>query len=856
MKKLVFGIIAHVDSGKTTLSEALLYNAGEIKKLGRVDRRDSFLDTNVIERDRGITIFSKQAELTLGDTDVTLLDTPGHVDFTAETERTLRVLDYAILVISGSDGVQSHTETLWKLLEHYSIPTFVFVNKTDLAATDRDLVLSNLKSRLSDGCFDFACRDDSFYEDAALLDEALFEEYEETGKFSDDSLRSSILKRRIFPCYFGSALKNEGVCEFMSALDEFTMNKSYPAEFRARVYKISEDERGNRLTHIKITGGTLKVKSLLDINNRIEKVNEIRIYSGLKFKPVDEAEAGQICAVTGLSSALPGDGIGSEVSENKLMSEPVFTYSVRLSDGTDITSALQVFRKLEEEETQMRVTFNEHLQKINVQIMGEIQLEVLKRVLYDRFDLEVEFEHGSIIYKETVSDTFEGVGHYEPLRHYAEVHLKISPGERGSGLVFISECNENELDRNWQRLVLTHLAEKTHLGVLTGSPLTDLKISLVSGRAHQKHTEGGDFRQATYRALRQALMQARSKEKCVLLEPRYAFTLELPLENAGRAMTDLSCMFAQYEIGETTGEMTLISGRAPVSAIREYNKQVLSYTHGKGKLTFNFDGYAPCMNTDTVIGEFNYDPEADLMNTPDSVFCSHGSGFLVKWHDVFNYMHIPLIGDKKEPVYEPIKPKRRDFSSMIADEEEILRIFEATYGKIKRRAPDVLKTPKENHVKLPEKHKKSAPIGPTYLLIDGYNIIFACNELKSVAEESLDLARTLLIDKVAGYQAMRNNNVILVFDAYKVKGGVGSVERVHGISVVYTKEAETADQYIEKTTKQLSKDYRVRVATSDAQIQMIIFGSGAARVTPSEFWDELVAAEKEMREFIEQNNRD
>ncbi len=856
MKKLVIGIIAHVDSGKTTLSEALLYNSGEIQKLGRVDKRDSFLDTDNIERDRGITIFSKQAEFKLSTTAVTLLDTPGHVDFTAETERTLRVLDYAILVISGSDGVQSHTETLWKLLEHYNIPTFIFVNKTDLASCNIDTVMSDIKNRLSDGCFDFSEIYEGFMEQAALLDEALFDEYEETGTFSQDALKYAILSRKIFPCYFGSALKNDGVREFMDALDELTLEKKYPNELRARIYKVSEDERSNRLTHMKITGGKLKVKSVININGRNEKINEIRIYSGTKFTPADEAIAGQICAVTGITSALPGDVIGDEIQENKLISEPVFTYSVKLEDAADITSALAVFRKLEQEDTQMRVSFNEHLQKINVQIMGEIQLEVLKRVLDERFGLKAEFEHGSIIYKETISEEFEGVGHYEPLRHYSEVHLKITPAKRGSGLVFTSECSENELDRNWQRLVLTHLAEKEHLGVLTGSPLTDVRIALVSGKAHQKHTEGGDFRQATYRALRQGLMQAKAESKCVLLEPWYAFVLEVPFECVGRAMTDLSCMQAEYEVGESGSEISIIHGRAPVSSIREYNKQVLSYTHGKGKLSFNFDGYAPCINGENVISEFAYDPESDLMNTPDSVFCSHGSGFLVKWYDVFNYMHIPLLKDKVEPVYELPKPKKRDYSSMIADEEEILRIFEATYGKIKRREPDILKTPKEHSAtSVNIKPAKIKAPTETYLLIDGYNIIFACEELKHAAEESLDLARCLLIDKVSSYQAMRRNNVILVFDAYKVKGGVGSVEQVHGISVIYTREAETADQYIEKVVKKLSKDYRVRVATSDGQIQMIIFGSGAARVTPFELWDEILLAEKEMREFIENNNK-
>lgn len=854
MKKIVVGIIAHVDSGKTTLSEALLYNSGEIKKLGRVDRRDSFLDTNNIERDRGITIFSKQAEFSLKNTKVTLLDTPGHIDFTAETERTLSVLDYAILVISGSDGVQSHTLTLWKLLEHYDIPVFIFINKTDLAGFNKEEVLNSLKLKLSDGCLDFTEKNDSFYEDAATLDESLFEEYESASSFTDNSLSAAILSRKIYPVFFGSALNNVGVLEFMDELDRYTVKKNYPSEFRARVYKISEDDKQNRLTHIKVTGGKLKVKSMLSIGDRQEKINEIRIYSGTKFTPVNEVSAGDVCVLTGIVSALPGDGIGDEIS-SACLSEPVFTYSLNISDGTDITTALNYLKRLEEEETGLHVTFNEHLQRINVQIMGEVQLEVIKRILAERFSLDVEFEHGSIIYKETITDTFEGVGHYEPLRHYSEVHLKLESAEPGSGLTFRSECSENELDRNWQRLVLTHLNEKIHLGVLTGSPITDMKITLVSGRAHNKHTEGGDFRQATYRAVRHGLMQAKSSGKTILLEPWYAFILELPLDNIGRAMTDLSNMSATYELGETSGDVSVIKGKAPVSKLRDYNKDVISYSHGRGRLTFSFDGYAPCVNPDEIIAKSGYDPEADLMNTPDSVFCSHGSGFLVKWHDVMSYMHIPLIEDKKEPVYYPPAPKKRDYSSLVADEAEILRIFEATYGKIKRRTPDLLKTPKENTSNEQKKYKPAKPVGPTYLLVDGYNIIFAIDELKKVAAESIDLARDLLIDKIAGYQAIRQNNVIVVFDAYKVKGGVGSVEKVHGISVVYTKEAETADQYIEKTAVSLSKDYRVKVATSDSQIQIIIFGSGAARVTPREFWDEVKSAEKEMRDFIDAYNK-
>ncbi len=852
MKRLVIGIIAHVDSGKTTLSEALLYNSGVIQKLGRVDKRDAFLDTDAIERERGITIFSKQAQLDLGETHITLLDTPGHVDFTAETERTLRVLDYAILVISGSEGVQSHTETLWKMLEHYNVPTFIFVNKTDLNGFSKADVLCQLQNKLSVGCLDFAHRDNNFFESCAMQSEELLEEFSLTGLLTDDSLRASILSRSIFPCYFGSALKNEGVTQFMQGIDYFTQAKTYPENLRAVVYKVSEDERKNRLTFMKITGGVLQAKNILDINGKSEKVNEIRIYSGEKFTPASIAPAGSICAVTGLVSALPGDGIGDEVSHNSLICEPVFTYSVRLEEGTDINYALNMFRKLEQEETQMKVSFNEHVQRINVRIMGEIQLEVIKRVMLDRFGLSVEFEHGSIIYKESIADTFEGVGHYEPLRHYSEVHLLLSPLERGRGLVFKSECPENELDKNWQRLVMTHLNEKTHLGVLTASPITDIQITLVSGRAHNKHTDGGDFRQATYRAVRQALMQAREKNKCILLEPWYTFTLELPLEAVGRAMTDLSQMEAKYEMGDTQGDITVITGKAPVSRLRDYNKQVVSYTHGKGRLSFNFGGYEECIDKEQVILKKGYNPESDLMNTADSVFCAHGGGFLVKWNEVFKFMHIPLSKDKKEEACEQT-PAPKTYSSIVADDNELLRIFEATYGKIKRRSYDTLHTPKD--IK-PDSSKpyKPLPSVPEYLLIDGYNIIFAWEDLSKTAGENIDLARTILIDRVCNYQAMRKGNVILVFDAYKVKGGECSVEKVHGISVVYTKEAETADQYIEKTAMKLSKDYRVRVATSDGLIQMIIFGNGAVRVTPRELRNEIDSAENDMREFIRLNN--
>jgi len=841
---LVIGVLAHVDSGKTTLSEGLLYTSGEITKLGRVDHKNAFLDTNEIERDRGITIFSKQAMIKYKDTEFTLLDTPGHVDFSAETERTLSVLDYAVLVINGADGVQSHTETLWRLLEHYSVPVFIFVNKMDLDASDKENVLLQIKTHLSDGCMDFESIDGDFYENAAMLDNSMLDEYLETGSLEKDTIKNAINSRKLFPCFFGSALKLDGVEVFLDALDEYTLQKKYGDEFGARVFKISEDEKGQRLTHIKVTGGSLKVKT--PINENGQKANELRIYSGVKYNSVQEIFSGGVCAVTGLTKTYPGQGLGCEHDFEGLVSEPVFTYSVKLPPDADIHTSLAIFRRLEEEETQMNVFLNEHLQRINVQIMGEVQLEVLKRVLAERFNLEVEFEHGSIIYKETILNKVEGVGHYEPLRHYSEVHLLMEPGERGSGIVLKSDCSEDVLDRNWQRLIMTHLEEKNHIGVLIGAPVTDMKITLINGRAHQKHTEGGDFRQATYRAVRQGLMQAES----IILEPYYSFTLEVPIASTGRALTDLQNMGAELNPPETKTETTVITGKAPVSAISDYHKSVIEYTHGLGRFNCIFDGYAPCKNQDEVIEEYAYNAELDVENSADSVFCSHGSGFIVKWDKVFEYMHIPAIDlNPEERVMEaPV----RTATKLIADEEELLRIFENTYGRVKTKNPKPLRKESDSLKKF---RAKPIPEGPVYLLIDGYNIIFAWDELKKIAEESLEDARVLLIDRICNYQAMKQNNVILVFDAYKVKGTQREVEEVHGISVVYTKEAETADQYIEKTSKQLSKKYRVRVATSDNLEQIIIFGHGAVRVSAMEFLAEVKETEQEIRKFIEENNR-
>ncbi len=838
MKKIAVGMLAHVDSGKTTLSEGLLFCSGKIKKLGRVDHKNSFLDTDKIERERGITIFSKQAVIDYKDTHITLLDTPGHVDFSAETERTLRILDYAVLVISATDGVQSHTETLWKLLSHYEVPTFVFVNKMDIAQKDKEAILTELKEKLSDGICDFSTRDGAFFENAALSSAELLEEYTETETISKDSLSEAILKRNIFPCIFGAALKEEGTSELLDLINFFTVPVLGGTKFGARVYKISEDEHGKRLTQIKITSGTIAVKSMVSG----EKVNEIRIYSGEKYTQVMEASKGEVVALTGLTKTSVGQGIGCEISDDRLISEPVFSYTVKPADGSDIHKTLTILRKLQEEEEQLNVVWNDRLQTLEVHLMGEVQLEVLKSILEDRFNLKVEFLEGNIIYKETIADTVYGVGHFEPLRHYAEVQLKLEPN-KGEGLVFKTKCSEDILDRSWQRLIMTHLEEKQHLGTLIGMPITDVTITLLNGRAHKKHTEGGDFRQATYRAVRQGLMQA----KGLILEPYYNFRLYLPMENTGKAMSDLDIMGASFSSPESIGEMWVISGSAPVFAIRNYQRSVIAYTHGRGRLTVSFKGYGPCKNEGEVIEKFAYNPENDLENTPDSVFCANGSGFAVKWDKVFDYMHIPL--EKKDSEYKT--PSLRQSRSLVADEEELLRIFERTYGKITRKSHGIIRTKKAE----PEYKMKSVQIKDEFLLIDGYNIIFANDELSRVAENNLEDARDLLLARLAGYRAVRDKNIILVFDAYKVHGARREIEDIHGIKLVYTREAETADSYIEKTTKELIKNYRVRVATSDGLEQMIIFGSGAVRVTPKELFDEIKTADEEIREFIKNNNK-
>ncbi len=839
MKRLVIGILAHVDSGKTTLCEALLYKCGNISSLGRVDHKNAFLDTNSIEKDRGITIFSKQAILNTSDAKISLLDTPGHVDFSAETERVLSVLDYAILVISGTEGVQSHTQTLWKLLEYYNIPTFVFINKMDLQTANKEMVLNDLNQKLCDGFIDFENRDDLFFESIALKDSTLLDEYLEVETISDINIKNAIITRKVFPCYFGSALKVINVDNFLDGLNTYTTQKNYPEIFGARVFKIADDEKGNRLTYLKITGGSIKVKDTVKDN----KINEIRIYSGAKYQNANEGLAGDVVTVTGLSNSFVGMGLGFEKNAQSLTLEPVFTYCVKILDNTDIKTVFSIFKKLEQEETQMNVVFNERLQKIDVQIMGDVQLEVLKRILLERFNINIDFEQGSIIYKETIKNTVEGVGHYEPLRHYAEVHLLIEPNKRGKGILIKTDLSEDSLDRNWQRLILTHIEEKTHLGVLTGSPVTDVKITLINGKAHQKHTEGGDFRQATYRAIRQGLMQAES----VLLEPYYDFCLEIPTENSGKALTDLDFMGAKFSAPQTLGDTTIIEGYAPVKELRNYQKSIIQYTHGQGRISLTFRGYDECKNQQEVVSEFNYNPEGDLENTPDSVFCSHGAGFNVKWNEVFDYMHLPLLDINKND--DKITQSKKKYQKLIYDEEELLKIFEHTYGKVKRKTHNPLKTVKTNK---PYKGQKQIS-GPEYLLIDGYNIIFGWEKLKEIAMDNLEIARVYLIDRICNYQAMKKNNVILVFDAYKVKGAVREIEKHHGITVVYTKEAETADTYIEKTSTELSKNYRVRVATSDNLEQIIVFGHGAHRISALEFLKEIEMCEDEMRKFIEEN---
>ena len=853
MKKLVTGILAHVDAGKTTLSEGLLYTAGALRKLGRVDHRNAFLDTDAQERERGITIFSKQAEFTYRDTAFTLLDTPGHVDFSAEMERALQVLDYAILVVSGTDGVQGHTRTLWRLLEGRGIPTFLFINKMDLAGADRKKLLAQLQDKLDGGCLDFSRSFDDLQEDLASCDEGLMERYLEGGEVTPRDAANLIARRTVFPCFFGSALRLEGVEELLAGFQDYTLEREYGPYFAARVFKISRD--GNdRLTHVKVTGGSLKVRATLEGEGWQEKVNQIRVYSGSKYQTLDEAPAGTVCALTGLTSTRPGQVLGAAEADWEPQLEPVLTYQVILPPGQDVHTMLKNLRQLEEEDPQLRVVWNELLGEIHLQLMGEVQLEVMTRLIRDRFGVEVTFGAGSIVYRETITNTVEGVGHFEPLRHYAEVHLLLEPGERGSGLWFASACSTDQLDLNWQRLILTHLVEKRHRGVLTGSPVTDMKITLVAGRAHLKHTEGGDFRQATYRAVRQGLMRAES----VLLEPYYSFQLELPQDCVGRAMTDIQGMGGTVEGPEGAGELVLLTGWAPVARMRGYWRDVAAYTRGRGRLSCALRGYEPCVNQEKVVEAMGYDPERDLENTADSVFCSHGAGVNVPWHQVEEHMHLEsCLRPAPAPEQEGARPAGGRLipqGGSLAQDKELQAIFENTYGKVETRAFEPQRRPARTSLDEGKYTIRNQKSGPEYLLVDGYNIIFAWDELKELAQADVSAARTALMEILSNYQGFKKCVVILVFDAYKVKGNPGSVEKRDNIYVVYTKEAETADAYIEKTTYDLGKDHRVRVATSDGLEQLIILGHGALRLSARAFKAEVEGARGEISALIARQN--
>ena len=849
MGKIVVGILAHVDAGKTTLSEGMLYTSGAIRTMGRVDNRDAFLDTYALERERGITIFSKQAVFPLGTTQVTLLDTPGHVDFSPEMERTLQVLDYAILVISGADGVQGHTRTLWNLLRRYEIPTFVFVNKMDQEGTDAEVLLQELKNVLEEGCVNFSAkRDAHFYEETAVCSEDALEEFLETGRLKKETLQELFLERQLFPCFFGSALRLEGVKEFVEQMQELIKVPAYPETFGAKVFKIARDEAGNRLTYLKITGGSLKVKAVIEG----QKVNQIRIYSGEKYEAVNEVEAGSICAVTGLSDTYPGEGLGAEQGTYLPVLEPVLNYQVIPTEGDDPILLLPKLRELEEEEPQLHIVWEEALQEIHVQLMGEVQLEVLKTLIYERFGAEVEFGQGNILYKETIQNTVEGVGHFEPLRHYAEVHLLLEPGEPGSGVQCMSVCSEDLLDRNWQRLILTHLMETEHRGVLTGAPITDIRITLVSGKAHLKHTEGGDFRQAVYRAVRQGLKQADS----VLLEPYYEYRLELPSENVGRAMTDIERMHGTFGLPQTEADRTILTGMAPVSTMRDYQKEVHAYTRGNGTLQCTLKGYAPCHNTEEVLAATGYDSERDTLHPTGSVFCAHGAGFLVPWYEVKEYMHLPSImqekpsdsSEEKQTAYRV--PEETD---AWIDTEEVDRIIAQSVSANKKQKT----LPKK---KLPEYYKstskpKKQEVREEYLLVDGYNVIFAWEDLKDLAQVSIDGARGKLLDILCDYQGMKKCNLIVVFDAYRVQGHKTEISTYHNIQVVFTKEAETADQYIEKFAHENGKKYNVTVATSDGLEQIIIRGQGCRLLSARELKDEIERTKKTLFEEHPQESK-
>ena len=859
MENIVMGILAHVDAGKTTLSEGMLYLSGTVRKLGRVDHKDAFLDTYSLERDRGITIFSKQAVFSLENRRINLLDTPGHVDFSAEMERTLQVLDYAVLVISGADGVQGHTETLWKLLKLYEIPTFIFINKMDQPGTDRESLLTELKERLDEGCIVFGKgKNVESLEEIAMTDEAVLDYFMEHETVRNEDICRLIRERKIFPCYFGSALKLDGVQELLAGFEEYMKPFDGKKEFGARVFKISRDDKGERLTFLKVTGGKLVVKMPI---NKEEKINQIRIYSGAKYEAVNEVEAGGVCAVTGLSSSYIGQGLGVEKGTAAPFLEPVLTYQMILPEGADTTKVLRELKQLEEEEPLLNIVWNPALEEIHVQLMGEVQTEILKTMIAERFHLDVEFGTGKIVYKETIKSPVVGVGHYEPLRHYAEVHLKMEPLEAGSGLVFDTDCSEDVLDRNWQRLILTHLQEREHPGVLTGAPITDMKITIVAGRAHLKHTEGGDFRQATYRAVRQGLKSAES----VLLEPWYSFVLEVPSEQVGRAMSDIGQMNGSFEGPEAEDKqgMVRLTGTAPASEMRDYQREVWAYTKGRGRITLTLKGYEPCHNAEEVIEEIGYDSERDVDNPTGSVFCVHGAGFLVKWDEVPEYMHIKedFLAEKPGIEQDEMMAVQMGnhcnysggYSSSYDDDPELLTIMEREFGS-KQKERERYSSYRKQTVSTPVRHttviKENEP-KKEYLLVDGYNIIFAWEELNELAKASIDAARNKLMDILSNYQGFIGCTLILVFDAYKVKGNQGEVQKYHNIYVVYTKEAETADQYIEKTTHEIGRKYKVTVATSDALEQVIVMGQGAYRISARDFYEEVERTEKQIREINE-----
>lgn len=859
--RICIGMVAHVDAGKTTLSERLLYAGGTIRQIGRVDTKDTFLDHHELERARGITIFSKQAMFCLGEKLFTLLDTPGHVDFSAETERTLQVLDYAVLIISGADGVQGHTETLWKLLKRYEIPVFLFVNKMDQAGTDQKRLMEELKNRLDDRCVNFYTdrTSEDFMEHIAMCSEEALERYLDSGNVEPEQIQKMIAGREVFPCFFGSALKDEdgkgnGFDAFVQGMKAYMVSPSYRQDFGARVFKISRDEQGQRLTWLKVTGGSLKVKTLLSGGRKEtdweEKVNQIRIYSGIKYETAKEVQAGTICAVTGLTMTSPGEGLGAEQNIAVPLLEPVLTCRMLLPEECNPRQILLKLGLLEEEEPQLHIRWDERLQEIQVQLMGEVQTEILKNLIRERFGVSVDFGEGNIVYKETIADTVEGVGHFEPLRHYAEVHLLLEPGEPGSGMQFATACSEDILSRNWQRLVLTHLEEKAHRGVLTGAELTDMKITLVCGKAHLKHTEGGDFRQATFRAVRQGLMQAQS----VLLEPWYDFRLEIPQDLTGRAMMDVEKMQGSFEQPELEGAMSILTGTAPVSAMRNYQQEVTAYTKGRGRLFCSLKGYRPCRNAEEILARCGYDPEADVENTPDSVFCYHGAGTIIPWYEVQEHMHLAgFLSDteKKQEVLQPAAHRKLRASLGTAEEEkELEEIFVRTFGAPKNHAKNshvrtkVFGTEKEEKVRY---HKPREKL-PEYLLVDGYNIIFAWQELKELAKINIDSARDRLMDMMCNYQGYRRCSLILVFDAYRVEGHAEEVVKYHNIHVVYTKEAETADQYIERTAHEIGKKYQVTVATSDGLEQIIIRGQGCMMMSARELKEEMERIDKEIRE--------